>query len=61
MLADFLFTIGAVLMGTAPTIPILIIGRLVVGVSYDLLKSRLELVWQLWLFQYIFLKLLQRK
>lgn len=34
ILADILFTIGAVIMGVAPTIAILIIGRFIVGVSY---------------------------
>jgi SP family myo-inositol transporter-like MFS transporter 13 len=32
ILADVLFTIGAIIMGVAPTIPVLILGRIVVGV-----------------------------
>jgi SP family myo-inositol transporter-like MFS transporter 13 len=31
MLADVLFTIGAILMATAKSIPLLIFGRLIVG------------------------------
>ena len=32
MIADVLFSIGAIIMGIAPTIAVLIIGRFVVGV-----------------------------
>jgi SP family myo-inositol transporter-like MFS transporter 13 len=34
MIADILFVAGAVVMGTAPTIPILIVGRILVGVRH---------------------------
>ena len=33
MLADVLFTIGAILMATAKSIPLLILGRLIVGLG----------------------------
>lgn len=33
MLADILFTIGAILMATAESIPLLILGRLIVGLG----------------------------
>ena len=33
MLADVLFSLGAIVMGTAPNIPVLIVGRFIVGVS----------------------------
>lgn len=33
MLADVLFTIGAILMATAESIPLLILGRLIVGLG----------------------------
>lgn len=33
MIADAMFTIGALIMGVAPTINILIVGRLVVGLG----------------------------
>ena len=33
MLADVLFTIGAILMATAKSIPLLIFGRLIVGLG----------------------------
>ena len=39
MVADVLFSLGAVIMGIAPTIAILIIGRFVVGVSHFLLSD----------------------
>jgi len=35
MLSDVLFTLGALIMGLAPSILVLIIGRLVVGVCID--------------------------
>ena len=35
MVADVLFTIGAIIMGIAPTIPILIRGRFIVGVTFN--------------------------
>ena len=31
MVADILFTVGSVIMAIAPTIPVLMIGRLVIG------------------------------
>jgi len=31
MVADILFTIGSVIMAIAPTIPVLMVGRLVIG------------------------------
>jgi SP family myo-inositol transporter-like MFS transporter 13 len=33
LIADILFVAGAVVMGTAPTIAVLILGRILVGVS----------------------------
>jgi SP family myo-inositol transporter-like MFS transporter 13 len=34
ILADILFTAGAIVMGTAPSISILILGRVIVGVNF---------------------------
>ena len=39
ILADIMFTIGAIVMGVAPTIPVLILGRVLVGVIYLLIIS----------------------
>jgi MFS family permease len=33
MFADILFTVGAIIMGFAPTIPILMLGRVIVGLG----------------------------
>jgi MFS family permease len=37
ILADVLFTIGGIVMGVAPNIPVLIIGRLIVGVRIPMI------------------------
>ena len=34
ILADICFTVGAIVMGTAPSIAVLILGRLIVGVIF---------------------------
>jgi MFS family permease len=41
ILADVLFTIGAIVMGTAPSIAILIVGRIIVGVNQLKISSKL--------------------
>lgn len=41
LIADVLFSLGAVIMGVAPTIAVLILGRFVVGVSSNSLSSQL--------------------
>ena len=33
MVADFLFTVGAIVMAISPTIPILMVGRIIVGLG----------------------------
>lgn len=38
LFADILFTIGAIVMGVANSIAVLIVGRLLVGVSFIVMK-----------------------
>ena len=38
LIADGLFTLGAIIMGVAPTIPVLMIGRFVVGCGVGIFK-----------------------
>ncbi len=56
ILADFFFIIGALVMGLAPTIGVLILGRVLIGVYSIFLSYSLVLALQPWSSQSIYQK-----